>query len=77
MFEDTNCIYFVSIGRQGKFIIMAKGKMIEFQVHLKTEENFQKVLTDEENLWGKLVSKIVMTCTVQSQFTLHQSIFCQ
>lgn len=30
---------------------MAKGKMVEFQVHLKTEENFQKVLTDEENLW--------------------------
>ena len=32
---------------------MAKGKLLEFQIHLKTDESFQQVLTDEENLWGK------------------------
>jgi len=30
---------------------MAKGKLLEFQIHLKTDESFQQVLTDEENLW--------------------------
>ena len=33
---------------------MAKGKAVEFQVHMKTEETFQNsVLEDDENLWGK------------------------
>ncbi|KAL5261318.1 hypothetical protein ACHWQZ_G007121 [Mnemiopsis leidyi] len=30
---------------------MAKGKILDFQLHLKTDESFQQVLTDEENLW--------------------------
>ena len=34
---------------------MAKGKILDFQLHLKTDESFQQVLTDEENLWGELV----------------------
>ena len=32
---------------------MAKAKLLEFQVHLKTDESFQRVLTDDDNLWGK------------------------
>jgi len=30
---------------------MAKAKLLEFQVHLKTDESFQRVLTDDDNLW--------------------------
>lgn len=38
-----------------QLVLMAKGKILDFQLHLKTDESFQQVLTDEENLWGELV----------------------
>ena len=32
---------------------MAKGKVVEFQVHMKSDDNFQThVIDDDSNLWG-------------------------